>query len=205
MKKLFVAMAVAFLFAITVNAQAGAWNHHGQDAENADIYDIFVRSWTPVDMDDADIQFFVDRLPAESEVYMVTAPDGVRTYAFLSPKSFGCIAKLIPTPVDGVFSEMIIENCSMKRVRTSGKAASNRTHHIVTKPNGAVVEFDSTVTWTFHYEEDMEVTAKDGTLYVGVWLIDKLIVNDGGPTMVQYSTVEDIGIVKKRAAIVSWP
>lgn len=171
-----------------------------------DIYDIFVRSWRPVDLADDDIQFFVDRLPTGSEVYMSVDPSGTRTFAFLSGKQFGCIAKIIPA-VPGATPElrMHIENCQMSRLRESGKAATNRTHHIVLKPDDSIAkEFDSTVTWTFHHEPEMTVTTASGLELTDIWLIDKLIVNDGGPAMVQYYTVEGVGVVGKRAATVTW-
>lgn len=203
MKKLFIVVSVFSMMITAVPVWAGGGHQNGVQGERADIYDIFVQSWAPVDLDTAEIQFFVDLLPPLSEVFMAKSSTGIKTFAYLSSDKFGCIAKLIPTP-SGEYSEMIIENCQLTRQRMSGVATSNRTHHIVTTPTGAVKEFDSTVTWTFHYEADMQVTSADGTEYTGVWLIDMLVVNDGSPAMVQYTTVEEVGIVSKRIATVSW-
>lgn len=174
--------------------------------DTVDIYDIFARSLTEVDLDDDDIQFFVDRLPYNARVFLQTAPDGTRTYTYMTATKFGCIAKILPA-VPGVKPQlyMHIEDCKMSRHRKSGKAVTNYIHHTIHKADGTQVkEFYSTATWTFHHVNNMMVTAANGEEYDDIWLVETLVVNTPAPSMVQYYTVEGVGIVGKRLATVSW-
>ncbi len=171
-----------------------------------DIYDIFARSLEEVDLDSEEIQFFADRLPKRAQVFAQTSPDGTRVFSFITPRRFGCIAKILPA-VPGVKPElyMHIENCKMKRFRKNGSAVTNYIHHVIEKADGTVVkEFNSTATWSFNHVEDMTVTAPSGMQFDDIWLVETHVVNTPGPSMIQYYTVEDIGIVGKRKAVVSW-
>ncbi len=171
-----------------------------------DIYDIFVRSLEEVDLDSEDIQFFVGLLPRGARVFVQTAPNGTRVFTFLTRSRFGCIAKILPA-VPGVKPElyMHIENCQMKRMRKDGKAVTNYIINIIEKADGTVVkEFKSTSTWVFNHVDDMVVETPSGMQFDDIWLVETHVVNTSGPSMVQYYTVEDIGIVGKRKATVSW-
>lgn len=175
-------------------------------SDRVDIWDIFVRSLPEVDLYDPDIQFFVDRLPQDARVFVQTAPDGVRVFTFLSAREFGCIAKILPA-VPGVKPElyMHIENCQMSRVRQDGKAVTNYIHSTVHKADGTQVkEFSSIATWTFHHVTDMTLTTPAGVEYDDLWYVETIVVNTPGPSIVEYFTVEGIGIVGKRKATVSW-
>ncbi|MEN8141396.1 MAG: hypothetical protein ABFR97_09265 [Thermodesulfobacteriota bacterium] len=208
-RKMFVVFSVSFcLVALTSGAQAfdfdDFFNYH--DSNKVDISDIFTRSLEPIDLASDEIQFFVDRLPYGSQVFAQTGPDGTRTFTFLSYSEFGCIAKILPA-VPGVKPQlyMHIINCQMDRVRKSGEAVTNYIHHIIEKADGTVVkEFSSTATWAFNHVTDMVVETATGMQFDDIWLVETHVVNDFGPSMIQYYTVEDIGIVGKRKALVSW-
>lgn len=171
-----------------------------------DIYDIFAKSLKEVELWDEDIQFFVDRLDPGARVFQQTKPDGTRIYTFMTSSDFGCIAKILPA-VPGVKPElyMHIENCTIPRQCKSGKAITNYIRNTIHKADGTMVKaFNSTATWTFHHVDDMVVTTPAGMQFSDLWLVETLVVNTPGPSMVQYFTVEGVGIVGKRAATVSW-
>ncbi len=175
-------------------------------ADKVDIYDIFVRSLPEVDLYEPEIQFFVDRLPQNSRVFVQTAPNGTRTYTYLSNNEFGCIAKILPA-VPGVKPElyMNIANCSMSRYRKSGEATTNYIQSSIYKADGTLVkEFSSNATWTFHHRTDMVLTTLAGVEYDDLWYVETIVVNTPGPSLVQYFTVEGVGIVGKRIANVGW-
>ncbi|MEN8198618.1 MAG: hypothetical protein ABFR63_00965 [Thermodesulfobacteriota bacterium] len=187
------------------NAAIDSWSSRGIQ-DTVDIYDIFVRSLPEVDLYDEDIQFFVDRLPYGSRVFVQTSPNGPRVYTFLSETQFGCIAKILPA-VPGVKPElyMHIENCQMSRHRKSGSAVTNYIRSTIHKADGTMVKaFNSTATWTFHHVDNVLLTTGSGMEYSDIWLVETLVVNTPGPSMVQYYTVEDVGIIGKRVANVSW-
>jgi len=180
-------------------------NLHRRSAK-VDIYDIFVRSLPEVDLADPDIQFFVDRLPRGARVFVQTSSNGTRIFTYLTKRKFGCIAKILPA-VPGVKPElyMHIEECQMSRRQRSGKAVTNYIRNTVHKADGTMVkDFQSTATWTFHHITDMVLTTPAGVEYDDLWYVETLVVNTPGPSMVQYYTVEGVGIVGKRVANVSW-
>jgi hypothetical protein len=83
-------------------------------------------------------------------------------------------------------------------------STSNYILSTIHKADGTMVKsFNSTATWTFQHV-DMEVTTAAGNQFSDIWLVETLVVNTPGPSMVQYFTVEDVGIIGKRAANVSW-
>ncbi|MEN8140710.1 MAG: hypothetical protein ABFR97_05735 [Thermodesulfobacteriota bacterium] len=198
LKKIFVLLSVS-LCVLAGSAQA-------EDAKGVDIADIFTRSLQEVDLQSEEIQFFVDRLPDGSQVFVQTAPDGTRVFTFLNDGKFGCIAKILPAVV-GVKPElyMHIENCQMTRERKSGEAVTNYIHHTIQKADGTVVkQFNSTATWAFNNVTDMVVETATGMQFNDIWLVETHVVNDFGPSMVQYYTVEGVGIVGKRKPVVYW-
>lgn len=175
-------------------------------ADRVDIWDIFVRSLLEVNQDDEDIQFFVDRLPRNARVFVQADPDGTRIFTYLTLWEFGCIAKILPA-VPGERPElyMHIEDCHMSRYRESGKAVTNYIYHTVHTADGTQVEeFSSTATWSFHHRTDMVITTPDGIEYNDLWYVETIIVNTSAPALVQYYTVEGVGIVGKRVADISW-
>lgn len=171
-----------------------------------DVYDIFSCSLPEVDLGSDEIQFFVDRLPDGARVFMQKAPDGTKIFTFLTRRNFGCIAKILPA-VPGVKPElyMHIENCSMLRKRRDGEAVTNYIRNIVTKADGTVVkDFNSTATWSFNHVDNMAIQTASGMQFDDLWLVETHVVNDAKPSMVQYFTVEGVGIVGKRKATVTW-
>lgn len=207
MKKIVLLFSLCTCFFITTNiTQANAGDFFNFCDDDVDIYDIFTRSLEEVDLYSDEIQFFVDRLPYHARVFAQTAPDGTRTFTFLTYHEFGCIAKILPA-VPGVKPQLFmhIENCQMDRTRDNGKAVTNYIHHIVTKADGTVVkEFNSTATWAFNHVNDMAITTPAGVQYDDIWLVETHVVNDTSSSMVQYYTVEDVGIVGKRKSTVNW-
>jgi len=188
MRKVLLLLSLCACFIITpaMSEAGGRWNNCR--ADKVDIYDIFVRSLQEVDLDNEEIQFFVDRLHRAARVFAQTAPDGTRVFTFLSRRQFGCIAKIIPA-VPGVKPElyMHIENCQMNRMRRDGTAVTNYIHHIIERANGTVVkEFNSTATWTFNHVDDMVVETPGGMQFDDIWLVETHVVNTPGPSQVQY-------------------
>lgn len=208
MRKVFVfALLCLSVMTAPVAAEAGGrWCQQRMDV--VDIYDIFASSLEEVDLDSDEIQFFVDRLPRRARVFAQTAPDGTRTFTYMTKRRFGCIAKILPAiPGKKPTLYMHIENCQMKRMRKNGKAVTNYIHHIVEKADGTVVkEFNSTATWSFNHvvSEETVYTTAAGTEFDDIWLVETHVVNDTSPSMIQYFTVDGMGIIGKRKAVVSW-
>ncbi|MEN8141168.1 MAG: hypothetical protein ABFR97_08110 [Thermodesulfobacteriota bacterium] len=93
----------------------------------------------------------------------------------------------------------------MLRKRRDGEAVTNYIRNIVTKADGTVVkDFNSTATWSFNHVDNMAIQTASGMQFDDLWLVETHVVNDAKPSMVQYFTVEGVGIVGKRKATVTW-